>query len=51
MALGLAPGTAHEPPQPIPTLERRYGILMRVMADSDYSSRAFPKHIWSLGPS
>ena len=48
-AFALAPSQGHELPHAVPRLERRTGVLMSVVADLGYSSRAFRQHVGDLG--
>ena len=47
VAVSLAPGQAHEPPQAVGLLGRLPGVP--VVADRGYTSHAFREHIWNLG--
>ncbi len=49
IAFSLAPGQAHELPQPIGLLARLPAMPRWVVADRGYTSHAFREHIWNLG--
>ena len=48
VAFALSPGQAYELPHAVPLLARLPGAPIWVVADRDYSSRAFREHVWDL---